>query len=146
MAVTAFVFHSVPGVLANEEVDLASDTLKVMLLSAVPVQATDDYLDDVVGDEVSGTGYTAGGPTLSGVTWALSGGIWKLGADDVSLPASTITARAAVVYDDTPATNATKPLLACVDFGEERSTLDTAFQINWHATNGVFRSLVGAPA
>ena len=59
----------------NKEIDWDSDTIKVALLSSsyTPNQDTHDYYDDVVGNEVSGTGYTTGGNTLSSKTITYDG-------------------------------------------------------------------------
>jgi hypothetical protein len=48
-----------------------------------------------------------------------------------------VTARYAVVFDDSPSTNATKPLLGYVDFGANQSTSNTTFEIVWSAS-GIF--------
>ncbi len=59
--------------LGNKEVDLDTDTFKVMLVTADPTDSWDDEAD--VTTEVSGTGYTAGGKTLTSVTWS-NAGVW----------------------------------------------------------------------
>lgn len=127
----------------NKEVDFDSDTIKVALLTNAytPNQDTHDYFDDVVANEVAATGgYTAGGITLANkaITYDSGTNVIKLDADDVTWSASTITARYAVVYDDTPATNATKPLIGYVDFGSDQSSSSGNFTITWDAT-GIVR-------
>lgn len=128
----------------NKEVDFDTDTIKVMLVGSgyTPNQDTHAYKSDVTG-EVSGTGYTAGGATLAGkaVTYDAANNVIVLDADDVSWANSTLTARYAVIYDDTPATAATKPLLGYVDFGTDQSSTNGTFAITWDAT-GVFRITV----
>ena len=64
-----------------------------------------------------------------------------LDADDQTWTSSTITARYAVVYDATPATNATKPLIGYVDFGSDQSSSNGNFTITWDAT-GIVRITV----
>ena len=51
----------------NGTVDLAADTIKVALVTSSysPSLTADEFFDDVT-NEVTGTGYTAGGATLSG--------------------------------------------------------------------------------
>ena len=99
----------------NKEVDWDSDTIKVALLTSAytPNQDTHDYYDDVSGSEVSGTGYSAGGNTLSSktVTYDTATNVIVLDAADTTWASSTITARYAVVYDDSGATAASKPLI-----------------------------------
>jgi len=50
-------------------------------------------------NEVSGTGYTAGGATLTGYSAAMSGDSAQLTFASPSWPSSTITAAGAVIYD-----------------------------------------------
>jgi hypothetical protein len=125
----------------NKELDWDTATIKVMLLSSAytPNQDTHDYLDDVVANEVSGTGYTAGGQALASKTNAYdaSTNTVKFDAADVTWSSSTITARYAVVYDDSPATSATKPLIAYFDFTTDRASSNGDFIVRW-GTDGVF--------
>ena len=129
----------------NKEIDWDTDTIKVALLtnSYTPDQDAHNYLDDVVTFEVTGTGYTAGGLTLSNKTntYNSATNTIVLDADDVTWSSSTITARYAVVYDATPATNATKPLIGYVDFGSDQSSSNGNFTITWDAT-GIVRITV----
>lgn len=137
MAVTAFFYGNAFVSAFNKEIDFGSDTIKVALLdnTHVPDQDAHNYFDDVVVDEVVGTGYTAGGATLSTPTVTYTGAtnILKLDGADVSWPSSTITARYAVVYDATPATDATRPLIAYVDFGADVTSSGGTFSITWDA-------------
>ena len=125
----------------NKEVDFDSDTIKVALLTSsyTPNQDSHDYWDDVSAYEVSGTGYTAGGESLASKTVGYTSGtnVTKFDAADVSWTSSTITARYAVLYDDTPATDATKPLIGYVDFGSDQSSSSGTFSIVWDAA-GIF--------
>ena len=53
------------ALLAGDAPDLDADTIKVALLSGhTPDIDAHDFWNDVSGDEISGTGYTAGGETL----------------------------------------------------------------------------------
>ena len=129
----------------NKEIDWDTDTIKVALLSNAytPDQDAHNYLDDVVANEVSGTGYTAGGNTLANKTnsYNSSTNVITLDADDTTWSSSTITARYAVIYDASPATNATKPLIGYVDFGSDQSSSNGNFTITWDAT-GIVRITV----
>ena len=139
MAVTAKVYNRAITALANKEIDWADDTIKVMLLTSsyTPAQTTHDYLDDVVANEVTGTGYTAGGATLASKTESFASQVKQFDAADVTWSTSTITARYAVVYDASPASNATRPLIAYVDFGADVVSSGGNFTITWDST-GVF--------
>ena len=136
------IYGSFFGKALNKEIDWDTDTIKVALLTSAYAanQDTHDYLDDVIGSEVIGTGYSAGGSTLSGKTLTYDGAsnVTVLDAADVTWAGSTITARYAVVYDDAGATNAQKPLLGYVDFGSDQSSTNGNFTITWDAT-GIFR-------
>jgi hypothetical protein len=120
----------------NKEIDLDSDTLKVMLCTSayVPDQDAHRYKSDVT-NEVTGAGYTAGGAALTSPTVTYTGATntFALDAADVAWPGSTLTARYAVVYDAIPATDATRPLLCYVDFGADVSTSVGTFTITWDA-------------
>ena len=129
----------------NKEIDWDSDTIKVALLTSsyTPNQDTHDYYDDVVANEVTGTGYTSGGNTLSSKTITYDGtnNVIILDAADVTWSSSTITARYAVVYDDSGASNAAKALIGYVDFGSDQSSTNGNFTITWDST-GIVRITV----
>lgn len=129
----------------NKEIDFDSDTIKVALVSSAytPNQDSHDYWDDVVANEVSGTGYTSGGAVLASKTLTYDGATntLKLDAADVTWSSSSITARYAVVYDDTPSTNATKPLIAYFDFTTDRASSGGDFIVRW-STDGIFTAQV----
>src|SRR6476661_186986 len=84
--------------LASGNIDLDSDTFYVMLItsSATPSAAWDRRND--VTNEVTGTGYTAGGQALTTLTVTASGTQGKWTADPTTWSSATITARYAVIY------------------------------------------------
>jgi hypothetical protein len=129
----------------NKEVDFDSDTIKVALLTSsyTPNQDTHDYFDDVIANEVTGTGYSQGGQTLGSktVTYDSANNVIILDAADTTWSSSTITARYAVVYDDSGATNASKALIGYVDFSSDQSSTNGNFTITWDAT-GIVRITV----
>lgn len=134
MATTGKFFGKFLQSLVNKEIDLDSDTIKVMLCTSgyTPDQDTHQYKSSVT-NEVSGTGYTAGGATLTGVTVTYEAATNKLTLDasDVSWPTSTITARHAIIYDATPGSDATRPLIAYVSSDTDISSTGATFQITW---------------
>lgn len=136
MAVTAFWYGNALIKALNKEINWGTDTIKVALVANTytPNQDTHAYFSDITG-EVTGTGYTAGGQALTSKTITYTGAtnIIALNAADTTWAASTITARYAVIYDDSPATTATKPLLAYVDFGVDQSSSSGNFTITWDA-------------
>lgn len=122
----------------NKEVNWAGDTIKVALVSSsyTPNQDSHDYWDDVASNEVSGTGYTAGGVTLTSktLTYDSASNVIVLDAADTVWASSTITARYAVIYDDAGATNSQKVLIGYVDFGSDQSSNNGNFTLTWDAT------------
>lgn len=142
MAASISLYGSFPGDLARGNVDWENDTIKVALLTSsyAPDQDTDSEFSDASGNEASGTGYTAGGATLSSKTmvYDASTNTRTFDAADVEWDNSSLTARYAVIYDDS-ATN--KPLIAYVDFGAERTSSEGLFRIAWHA-DGIFEVTV----
>lgn len=128
----------------NKEIDLENDVLKVMLTTSTytPDAATHAYKDNVT-NEVVGTGYTAGGATITNNVYTLTGASdWAtLNGDDVTWATSTITARYAVIYDSTPATDATRPLIGYMDFSTDQITSGTDFVIQWNAS-GILRHTI----
>jgi len=140
MAVTAKLYGSCIAKAFNKEIDWNSDDIRVALVTSsyTPDQDAHDYWNDVVANEVTGTNYTANGAALGTPTVTYTGATnkLKLDGDDVSWASSTITARYAVIYDRTPGTDATRPLIAYVDFGADMSSNNGTFQITWDA-NGI---------
>jgi hypothetical protein len=136
--VAAFFYGNAFVSAFNKEIDFNSDDIRVAILdnTHVPSQDSHNYFDDVVADEVVGTGYTAGGVVLGTPTISYDGGTntFKLDGDNISIPDSVITGRFAVVYSRTPATDATRPLIACVDFEADISSSGPGvFSITWDA-------------
>ena len=124
MAVTSKVYGLALQSMLNKEIDYDTDTVKAMLCTSsyVPAQDSHRYKSSVT-NEVTGTGYTAGGVTLASKTVTYDGPSNTLTLDcaDPSWSASTITARYLVFYVST-GTDATSPLIAYVDFGADVSS------------------------
>ncbi len=144
MAVTAKMYGNALLKALNKEVDWDTDTIKVMLCTSsyTPDQDTHIYKSSVT-NEVTGTGYTAGGATLANktITYTGSTNTIKLDADDITWSNSTITARYAVIYDDT-GTDSTSTLLGYIDFGEDQVSSAGSFTIKWDA-GGIFTVVAG---
>lgn len=120
-------------------VDLVSDTVKCALFTntITPNFTTDTAygVSPYDANEVSGTGYTAGGAALGSKTVTASSGSLIFDAADTSWTSSTITsARGALIWDDTPASN---PAVCLVNFGADYSTSNGTFAITW-AAGGLF--------
>ena len=146
MAVTAFIYSNCPLNALEKLMNLETDTIKCSLhtSSYTPDQDAHDFWDDTT-NEVSGTGYTHEGDELTNPAVTVSGRVTKFDADDAQWTTSTLTARYAVVYDATPAADADRPLIACINFGEDKSSEAGTFQITWNA-GGIFTMTVPVEA
>lgn len=117
-------------------VDWDTDTIKVALCTSTytPDVDTHDFFNDIT-NEVSGTGYTAGGKTLAPTapTYDTATNETRMDAADTEWTAATITARYAVIYKST-GTASTSPLITYVDFGEDKVASAGTFKIVWAAT------------
>ena len=112
----------------NKEMDWPDDDWRAVLTTSteVPDQDVDDYLDDIVANEISGTGYTAGGQALANktITYTAATNVTKLDCDDPSWPSSTLSdVKNFHIVDRTPATDATRPLLV---YGINDTALNTS--------------------
>lgn len=80
--------------------------------------------------EVVGSGYTAGGATLTVVAPAIDGTTALVSFADVSWPAATLTARGALLYSSSVAGN---PAVAVLDFGADRTVSGQTFNVRFPA-------------
>ena len=123
-------------------VDLDADTIKIMLVNATEAAKSDatkqaqEFYSDVSANEVSGTGYTAGGATLGSKTSTQSAGTYSFDAADPSWATATITASGAYVYKDT-GTGTTSALIAYIDFGGSIVSTGGTFLVTLNAS-GIF--------
>ena len=127
----SLIYNSFHRDLATGAIDCDTDTFKVLLVTSTysPNKDTHDKRDDIT-NEVTGTGYTAGGVT-SAVTVTLDTANDKttiqFGA--VSWTSSTITARAAVYYKSRGGASSADELVAYNDFGSDVSTTSGTFSL-----------------
>lgn len=187
----------------NAPIDWLSDTIKCLLCSSsyTPNLDTHKYKSDVT-NEITGTGYTAGGATLGSaaitftaadswataranstayalndivrpstgnghlylcivagtsggsaptwptvarqtvtdgsVVWAeIGGGINQFDAADAVWSSATLTGRYAIVYDSSPGSDATRPLIGVLDFGSDVSSTNSTYSVVWDS-RGLF--------
>lgn len=124
------IYNRFKANLMNKEIDLEGDTIKVALLDdSHSFTATDNVWADVSANEISGTGYSAGGVELAGksVTQAAT---TKWDGTDSSWTTASFSAWFAVVYDNTMTND---DLIMCLDFGGEQAVVTGTFTIQWHA-------------
>jgi len=91
-------------------------------------------------NEVANSGtYTAGGGTLTNVTPTTSGTTALTDFADITFTSATITARGALIYNDTAAGD---PSVIVLDFGSDKSSTSGDFQIVFptaDASNAIIR-------
>jgi hypothetical protein len=121
--------------LCGGEVNFLADSFKCMLLGDgyIPNQGAHQYKSQVF-PEVSGSGYVAGGMAISGVnpTYTQSTKTLNITAGNLVWPTLTVAGiRYAVIFDNTPTTDASKPLVCYVDFQTDQSPSDQAFYVTW---------------
>jgi len=125
--------------------DLANgDTFKIALYdnNASFTAATTAY---TATDEVSGTGYSAGGGALTNVDPTSSGTTALTDFQDETFSSATITARGALIYNTTPNTTSisvTNPTVVVLDFGADKTSTAGDFTIVFptaDASNAIIR-------
>jgi hypothetical protein len=95
-----------------------------------------DFRDDVT-NEVSGTGYTAGGNAITTTEVTISGGVLTFDAADASWPSSTIANAMAEIGYTNVGTAATDQLVFLSDFVNAASSSGGTFTIQ-RAASGIF--------
>ena len=137
------VYNSFKRDVLNGTINLAADNIYVMLVTStyVPDQDLHTKRSDIT-NEVSGTGYTAGGQALATKVVSVdnTGNRGFLDADDSIWANSTITARAAVLYKNRGGLASADELIGYVDFASDFISTNGNFTINWAAT-GILEAL-----
>lgn len=137
------VYDAAKENLLKGAMNLSSDNFNVILVSGSysPAVTTDATYANVSADEVTGTGYTAGGVTLASDALSLSSGTVSFGTAQASWPNSTITAAYAVVVHRAGASLASTDLLLgyyalnTASAGATISSTDGAFTVGPAASN-----------
>ncbi len=115
-----------------------ADTMKIaMFTNSVTPNFSSDTAYNVApynANEASGTGYTAGGATLSSFTVTESPtGTVMFAAGNPSWASSSFTARAGLIYDATVA-GVTNAAIALLTLGADYTTVSGTFTVTWAAT------------
>ena len=125
--------------------NLSGNTIKAALVDSTitPTEATADPhfggtgTTNLAANEVSGTGYTAGGLTLAGKSLSLVSNRFVFNADDVTFllnAAGPTNARWCIVYNDT---HVNKKAIAFIDLGQVLSLRDADIKVDINAS-GLF--------
>lgn len=137
MAITAAVCNSYKQEIL-QGTHSSADTYKIALYtSTATLDATTTAYTAT--NEVSGTGYTAGGATLSGFAVSGSGATaWLDFTTDPTWAAATITARGALIYNSSK----TNKAVAVLNFGSDVTSTASTFTVTFptaDAANALLR-------
>jgi len=137
MAITQCMCSSFKQQILLAEHDMDTDTFKIALYtSAASLDASTTVY--TTSNEVTGTGCTAGGNTLTGATVTLTGTTAFVDFSDTSWSTATITARGALIYNSSKSDKA----VAVLDFGSDKTSTGGTFTIQFpvnDATNAIIR-------
>ena len=148
MAQQTAIYNNFAAELLKGDIDLESDTIKLALVtdSYTLNPDTHTHFDDIT-NEVTGTGYTAGGITISNITVTVDNTDDKayISADSPERDSVTFDtpARAAILYKDT-GTASTSALIMVIAFAADQDPQDVDYVINWDP-DGIFEITVPDP-
>jgi hypothetical protein len=118
--------------------DLIDDTIKIALFNA-NADLTASTTAYSTNQEVTGTGYTAGGNTLTGATVRSSGTTAYVSFDNTTWSSASFTCRGALIYNSSKANRS----VAILNFGSDKivanGTLTIEFPSN-DVTSAIIRS------
>jgi hypothetical protein len=125
------IYHAMFERLARSAGDLQSLTVKCALVTAAyTFDKSHDFFNDIT-NEITGTGYTAGGDTIAvTVTNDPANDRVDIVLGEAQWVSSTLTARGCVYYVDTGGAASTDWVLAHLDFTTDRSTTSGTFTIS----------------
>lgn len=120
----SFLKNAVSG---GTTADFSGHVIYVMLTTSTysPNRATHAAKSDVT-NEVTSTGYSAGGQAISNPALTVASNVIKFDGDDSAWTGVTFSARYAVLYDHT-----SNALVGYVDFGADASPIAANFTITW---------------
>ena len=137
MAISQALCSSFKSELLGGTHDLDTDVIKIALFtsSATLGASTTAYSTS---NEVSGTGYTAGGNTLASAAISLDGTTAIVDFADTTWSSATITANGALIYNSSKANRA----IAVLAFGGDKTSTNGDFTIQFptaDASNAIIR-------
>jgi len=129
---SSLIFNRALELWARGSIDFDTDSFKVMLTTSAYTEDKDahDFRNDVT-NEVSGTGYTAGGNSVTvSVTLDTANDRVDISLGGTTWTSSTITARKAVYYKARGGASSADELVAVNDFGSDVVTSSGTFTLN----------------
>jgi hypothetical protein len=133
MAITQTWTTSFKRQLLLGEHDLDTDVLKIALYTSSADLGADTTVYTTTA-ETSGTGYTAGGNTLTNVTVLSGSGIAYVDFDNPTWAGASFTARGALIYNSSKSNKA----MFVLDFGTNQTAVNENFVIDLPANNPTF--------
>jgi len=130
MAITQAMCTSFKQALLDGEMDFSSDTSQTFKIALYTSSATLDASTTAYSatNEVSGTGYSAGGNTLTISTNPTTSGTTAfLSFSNTTWSTASITARGALIYQS----GGSNPAVAVLDFGGDKTSTAGDFQIQF---------------
>jgi hypothetical protein len=130
MAITQAMCTSFKQALLDGEMDFSSDTAQTFKIALYTSSATLDASTTAYSatNEVSGTGYSAGGNTLTiSTNPTTSGTTAYLSFSNTTWASATITARGALIYQS----GGSNPAVAVLDFGGDKTSTAGDFTIQF---------------
>jgi len=129
MAISQVLCTSFKKELLEGTHDFSSHTFNIALYTSAATLNADTtvYSTD---NEVSGTGYTAGGVALSGVTVSSGDGVGFVNFSDATWASSSFTARGALIYNTQGGNNRAVMVL---DFGDNKTSNNSTFTVGMPA-------------
>jgi hypothetical protein len=127
----SLIYNSAIDEMARGDIDFDTDTFKAMLVTSTyaPNKDTHDFRDDVT-NEVTGTGYTAGGVASAvSVTKDTANDKVTIQFGAVSWASSTITARGLVYYKSRGGASSADEIVAYNDFGSDVASSGGTFSV-----------------
>lgn len=129
---TSIIYNNALWLQVKGNIDFDTDTFKTMLVTSsyAPNKDTDDFRNDVT-NEVTGTGYTAGGNACAMTVAAIDtvNDRIEITMGGSSWATSTITAAAAVIYKSRGGASSADELVAYIDFGGNVSSVGGTFTL-----------------
>jgi hypothetical protein len=126
MAISQAMCSSFKQQLLLGEHDMDTDVIKIALYTSAATLGASTTVY-TTSDEVVGTGYTAGGNTLTGASVSLSGTTAFVDFSDTTWSTATITARGALIYNSSKSNKA----VAVLDFGGDKTSTAGNFTVQF---------------
>jgi len=140
------IYNSFKKKIMDGSIDLDTNTIKVVLVTSSYTPNIDTHTQySHITNQVTGTGYTAGGATLANKSVAVdtTNDRAKFDADDTTWTTASVTARGAIIYkyvDNAGNPDDTSPLICYKDFGADVTSTNADFTIKWHADGILYLS------